>query len=79
VTARKGQTTDRSAAGRRIWLSRKIKASEFGLHPLNVFEFQKQVKDLPDGPGFDFVDGEGAVLSVVANGHPTPHPHALLL
>src|SRR5258706_3897031 len=29
VTARKGQTADRSAAGRRIWLGRQIKASEF--------------------------------------------------
>ncbi|MCU1340491.1 MAG: hypothetical protein JWO19_6072 [Bryobacterales bacterium] len=36
VTARKGQTADRSAARRRIWLGREIEASEFGLDPLDV-------------------------------------------
>src|SRR3984893_11056618 len=79
VTARKGQTADRSAAGRRIWLGREIEASEFGLDPLDVFEFQKQVKDRPDGHGLGFIDGEGAVLSVVPDGYPAAHPHALLL
>jgi hypothetical protein len=39
VTARKGQTADRSTAGRRIWLGREIEAREFGLDPLDVFEF----------------------------------------
>src|SRR5258708_6976433 len=79
VTARKGQTADRSTAGRRIWLGREIEASEFGLNPLDVFEFQKQVKDRPDGRGLGFIDGEGAVLSVVADGYPASHPHSLLL
>src|SRR6266404_3870796 len=79
VTARKGQTADRSAAGRRIWLGREIEASEFGLDPLDVFEFQKQVKDGPDGHGLNFIDGERPVLSVVADGYPASHPHSLLL
>src|SRR6266436_7510751 len=79
VTARKGQTADRSTAGRRIWLGREIEASEFGLDPLDVFEFQKEVKDRPDGRGLGFIDGEGAVLSVVANGYPASHPHSFLL
>src|SRR5260370_42455456 len=39
VTARKGQTADRSTAGRRIWLGREIEANEFGLDQLDVFEF----------------------------------------
>src|ERR1700738_3519025 len=78
VTARKGQTADRSTAGRRIWLGREIEASEFGLDPLDVFEFQKQAKNRPDGQGLSFIDGEGAVLSVIADGHPASHPHALL-
>src|SRR6266404_8631406 len=79
VTARKRQTADRSTAGRRIWLGREIEASEFGLDPLDVFEFQKQVKDRPDGHGLGFIDGEGAIVSVVADGYPAPHPHSLLL
>src|SRR6266478_1003252 len=79
VTARKGQTADRSTAGRRIWLGPEIEASEFGLDPLNVFEFQKQVKDRPDGHGLGFIDGEGPLLSVVTDGYPASHPHALLL
>ena len=32
VTARKGQTADRSAAGRRIWLGREFEANEFCLY-----------------------------------------------
>src|SRR5260370_42192519 len=36
VTARKGQTADRSTAGRRIWFGREIKANELGLDPLHV-------------------------------------------
>src|ERR1700682_5577159 len=78
VTARKGQTADRSTAGRRIWLGRELEASEFSLDPLDVFEFQKQIEDRPDGHGLGFIDGEGAVLPVVADGHPTSHPHTLL-
>jgi hypothetical protein len=79
VTARKGQTTDRSTAGRCIWLGREIEANEFGLDPLQVFEFQEQVEDRPDGHGLGFIDGEGAVLSVIADGYPASHPHSLLL
>src|SRR5882757_4614274 len=79
VTARKGQTADRSTAGRRIGLGREIEANEFGLDPLDVFEFQKQVKDRRDGHGLGFIDGEGAVLPVVADGYPASHPHSLLL
>src|ERR1700675_3966470 len=79
VTARKGQTADRSTAGRRIWLGRELEASEFGLDPLDVFEFQKQVKDRPDGHGLGFIDGESAVLSVIADRYPPSHPHAALL
>src|SRR3984893_10118932 len=67
VTARKGQAADRSAARRRIWLGRQIEASEFGLDPLDVFKFQKQIEDRPDGQGLGFIDGEGAILSVVAD------------
>src|SRR5712664_3011003 len=78
VTAGKGQTPDRSASGRRIWFGREIEAHEFGLNPLDVFEFQKQIKDRPDRQGLDFIDGEGPVLSVVADGYPASHPHALL-
>src|SRR5258705_10680803 len=78
VTARKGQTADRSAAGRRIWLGREIEAKEFGPDPLDVLDFQKQVKDRPDRHGLGFIDGEG-VLSVVADGYPASHPHSLLL
>src|SRR6266436_1690359 len=79
VTARKGQTADRPTAGRRIWLGREIKTNKFGLDQLDVFESQKQVKDGPDGHGLGFIDGEGAVLSVVADGYPASHPHSLLL
>src|SRR5260221_13168886 len=79
VTARKGQTADRPTAGRRIWLGREIEAKEFGPDPLDVLEFQKQVKDRPDRPGLGFIDGEGAVLSVVPDGYPASHPHSLLL
>jgi hypothetical protein len=39
VTAREGQTADRSTAGRRIWLGPEIEAREFRLDPLDVFEF----------------------------------------
>ena len=59
VTARKGQTADCSTAGRRIGLGREIEANEFGLDPLNVFEFQKQIENRPDGEGLDFIDGKG--------------------
>src|SRR5512133_1914403 len=45
VTARKGQAADRPPARRRIRLGREIAANEFGLDELDVFEFQKQVKD----------------------------------
>src|SRR5438876_1205051 len=45
VTARKGQTANRSTARRRIRLGREIEANELGLDPLDVFEFQKQVKN----------------------------------
>src|ERR1700674_4177625 len=79
VAARKGQTADRSTAGRRIWLGREIEASKFSLSQLDVFEFQKQVKDRPDGHGLGFIDSEGAVLAVVADGYPASHPHSLLL
>src|SRR6266436_3338388 len=79
VTARKGQTADRSTAGRRIRLGREIEASEFGLDPLDVFEFQKQVKNRPDGHGLGFIGGKGSVLSVIADGYPASHPHSLLL
>src|SRR6266404_3939921 len=79
VTARKGQTADRSTAGRLIWLGREFEPNEFGLDPLDVFESQKQVKDGPDGHGLSFIDGEGAILSVVADGYPASHPHSLLL
>src|SRR6266403_2725184 len=79
VTARKGHTADRATPGRRIGLGREFEANELGLDPLDVFEFQKQVKDRPDGHGLRFIDGEGAVLSVVADGYPASHPHSLLL
>jgi len=78
VTARKRQTADRSASGRRIWFGREIEAHEFGLNPLDIFEFQKQIKDDSDGEGLGFIDGEGPVLSVVADGYPASHPHSLL-
>ena len=78
VTARKGQTPDRSASGLRIWFGPEIEANEFGLDPLNVFEFQKHIEDRPDGHRLGFIDGEGPVLSVIADGHPASHPHALL-
>src|SRR6266478_7804837 len=55
VTARKGQTADRSTAGRRIWLGREIEASEFGLDPLDVFEFQKEDKDRQEGRGIGLI------------------------
>jgi hypothetical protein len=51
VTAGKGQTPDRSAAGRLIGLCREIEAHQFGLDPSNVFEFQKQVRDRSDCHG----------------------------
>src|SRR3977135_433101 len=76
VTARKGQTADRSTAGRRIRLGREIEANEFGLDPLDVFEFHEQVEDGPDGHGLGFIDGEGKGLFVivyVAVYPPTPH------
>src|SRR5258707_15708497 len=73
VTAGKGQAADRSAARRRIWLGREIEASEFGLDPLDVFQFQKQVEDRPDGHGFCVIDCESAVLSVIADGYPASH------
>src|SRR5712672_2678108 len=79
VTARKGQTPDRSSARGRIGFGPEIEAHELGLDPLNVFEFQKQIKDGSDGQGFGFIDGEGPVLSVIANRYPASHPHALLL
>jgi tetratricopeptide (TPR) repeat protein len=41
-------------------------------------EIQKQVKDRANGSGLVFVDGEGAVLAVVADRHPASHPHTLL-
>ena len=78
MTARKGQTADRSASGRRIGFGPEIEANEFGLNPLDVFEFQKQIEDRPDGQGLGFIDGESPVLTVVADGHPASHPHALL-
>src|ERR1700724_1942290 len=79
MTAGKGQTADRSASRRRIGLGREIEANEFGLDPLDVFEFREQIEDRPDGHGLGFIDGEGPVLSVVADGYPAAHPHALLL
>src|SRR5260221_8033520 len=79
VPACKGQSAHRPAAWRRIWLRRQIEASKFGLGPLDAFELQKQVKDRPDGHGLGFIDGESAVLSVVADGYPASHPHSLLL
>jgi len=77
--AGKGQTADRSASRGRIWFAREIEAHEFGLNSLDIFEFQKQIKDGSDGQGFGFIDGEGPVLSVIADGYPASHPHALLL
>jgi len=65
--------------GGRIWFAREIEAHEFGLNSLDIFEFQKQIKDGSDGQGFGFIDGEGPVLSVIADGYPASHPHALLL
>src|SRR5258705_8160831 len=63
VTAGKGQTPDRSASGRRIWFGREIEAHEFGLNSLDIFEFQKQIKDGSDGEGFGFIHDNGPVLS----------------
>ena len=79
VAPGKGQTTDRPATGRRIRFCCEIEAPKFGLNPLHVLEFQKQVEDRSDGQGLGLVDGKGAVLPVVADGHPASHPHALLL
>ena len=41
MSARKGQAAGRPASGRGVWLGREIEANEFGLDPLDVFEFQK--------------------------------------
>src|SRR6266849_10723263 len=78
VTAGKGQTPDRSSARGRIGFGPELEAHELGLDPLNVFEFQKQIKDGSDGQGLGFIDGESPVLSVVADGYPASHPHSLL-
>src|SRR5258705_12196560 len=45
VTTCKGQTADRSTAGRGIWLGREIEADEVGLDPLDAFEVQEKVHD----------------------------------
>ena len=60
MPARKGQAADRPASRGRVRLGREIEAHEFGLDSLDVFEFQKQVKDRSDGQRLGFIDGEGA-------------------
>src|SRR5258708_20754898 len=45
VTARKGQTADRPAAGRGMWVGRAFDASEFSLAPPDRFEFLTQCKE----------------------------------
>src|ERR1700730_10210973 len=70
VTARKGQAADRSTAGRRIWLGRELEVNELGLAPMDVFGVREQVKDRPDGQALGFINGEGPIFSVVADGYP---------
>ena len=79
MTSCEGEVAGRTPALDGIRLCPQVKASQFALHGTHVFKFKEQREDSADGFGLELIHHETALFTLIAEWHPTSHPHALFL